>query len=407
MVTPTQNTAQVAATQNVSPAPVSTPPRIGVGAAPSSLAPSPKSDFDFEGLLQKIQHYASSLFSYALSLFAKVKETVLSWLSSLSEEASGPSVGSIGNTEWVILPSQVSTPPAPANDPFDALPLTPTDQRKIHTLIHNMGTLSLPRLFTMQSEMKRIGDDIQNVHPLRFLGYIFQHPQLPNNMETISNNPFKWSPFIQGLAENFNRDASNLPECKIGFARTLNINPADIEPFFASSNWEGMVKFLIEVKTGKRQSEWAPSSPPPVNAAPAPSTTAASTEAASALLSDLTLDPAHLQTLRSIFDTYRKTNTVILKFDDRGLEEQWATLDKCHPLKLLSAIHADEPMKNQIKALRDSYFKGANSSWPSHPSLRNSPRPRSSPTLTTLSGSAAKATQQQNFLSKIRAGSKL
>ena len=70
-------------------------------------------------------------------------------------------------------------------EPFYSLSLTSKDQERIFKLISNMGTLSWPKLLLKKREMEKIGDQIDSVHPMRFLGAIFSNPHLAQCMQSI------------------------------------------------------------------------------------------------------------------------------------------------------------------------------------------------------------------------------
>jgi hypothetical protein len=167
-------------------------------------------------------------------------------------------------------------------------------------------------------EMQRIGVELEKVPPLRFIEYIFKHPTLPKDMESISKSDLTWKPFVNGFGEKMRREAATIPLCLPGFARSLNVNLADIGPFIRSSNWNGLLRFLIDVKLKRRVSVFA--QPPSV-----PGTTTTTPPAATTPLTTTTVTPADVTVTTAV--TTLETTTItpptppqVLRIADLPLE---------------------------------------------------------------------------------------
>ncbi|MBS0604370.1 MAG: hypothetical protein JSS60_04940 [Verrucomicrobia bacterium] len=398
-------TASTALPTPTNPSPRPTP--IGVGASSSSITP-PDTDPSKTDYWESIKGYAASFSEFLRNLVLGAVEGIRSALgavagwfgSSAAETPAEPSVN------WE-LPAETTqqrpTPQAhsPVADPFSDLPITSSHRQKIYTLIHTMGTTSAPMLLFKKAELEQIGVDIQNVHPLKFLDYIFRHPSLPRDMASLAESSLKWNPFVGGLSEKLRREASTLPGCKTGFARSLNVSLSDLEPFFARSDWDGLVKFLIDVKTGKKTSVWAepaptpgattttitpPPTPNPVTTTIVPLTTttgsgatttdltaATTTTAAAGItltppqllhISDLPFDADDDRILTALVTNYAEHRRAWLLWNRSALNLQWDHLGARHPLKLLAALYSKPALMTHIQTLSSywgtkSLFMGA------------------------------------------------
>ena len=143
-----------------------------------------------------------------------------------------------------IPPTNIS---AIADVSYDELACTQEDREKIAFLITTMGENGKIALLFKARELRRIGDEILHVHPLRFLGVVFSNPILINHMREIYNDYFKWNEFIDGLGTSLtaqaNRDKLN---CYLNdFSKEINILPDNMKHFIAAREWERFVLFLM------------------------------------------------------------------------------------------------------------------------------------------------------------------
>ncbi|KPK32558.1 MAG: hypothetical protein AMS24_03875 [Chlamydiae bacterium SM23_39] len=116
---------------------------------------------------------------------------------------------------------------------------------KLIILIGSHGKISL--LMHHQKEARKLGKELEHVHPLQFLGCIFSNKKLKPYMEDIDNDFFKWSNFIKGLSTNLEHEyiKNNLIKYLDDFAKEINIPREYIESYIKNRDWKGLVKFLI------------------------------------------------------------------------------------------------------------------------------------------------------------------
>lgn len=130
---------------------------------------------------------------------------------------------------------------------FYQLELTKEDRHNIRKLIKNMADLDLWELFKRVREMKKLGQKIRKVHPLRFLGYIFSNYELKNRLIKIRQSPFKWNKFMNGLKERLSLEAhqKNLLKYVSGFSQLVNRHPVEVWDYIHFRDWDRFVLFLM------------------------------------------------------------------------------------------------------------------------------------------------------------------
>jgi len=153
---------------------------------------------------------------------------------------------------------------------FASLKLKPEEEETIYTLVHQICTMNAANLFFDRKNLNDQGDKVRHVHPLKSLEYIFSHKDLPKELEGLKNdrwNYLTWDRFITDTTNSLKAQAATLSIYKTDFARSLEINLADIDHLlshdFANSSkntnyfyCETLVMALIQIKTGKKQSQW-------------------------------------------------------------------------------------------------------------------------------------------------------
>lgn len=393
-----------------SPAATFTP--IGIGFHPTILAPS--AEAAQRGAWKKIVRYCESFSEFFRKILIKVMESlhmglgvVIEWVGGKPKNLDTPPSAQ-PDLSWQLPQESPPLPAAPMNavsDPFREIPITPPEQQNIYTIVNTLGQ-GLWASGKRAKELQRRGEQIDHVHPLKFLEYIFKHSELPQDLEKISNNRLNrltWASFIAGITRNMNRDQESLPELKVGFARSLNVSLAELEPFFARSDWDGMIRLLIDVKTGKRSSVFVEPSPstfsttipesplPPATSLPltvvepsgpvvtstpvlpviavepplppADSTAFFSAETATPLpttqlpewqIADLQFEASDEQALSELITTYSQTGPLgLVRLALPSAQAKWKQIGKCHPLKVLSHLYSQPGLIGQLDAFQN------------------------------------------------------
>lgn len=130
---------------------------------------------------------------------------------------------------------------------FHHLNVTQQERDKIFKLISNMGTLPWPKLLLKKNAMEKLGDDIDHVHPMRFLGVIFSNPHLKYCMGEVEKSGLKWGRFIKGLSKKMkkNHEMGNILPHITGFAEETGVDPDQCYEYLIKKDYEGFVRYLI------------------------------------------------------------------------------------------------------------------------------------------------------------------
>lgn len=134
-----------------------------------------------------------------------------------------------------------------AIDAYYALPLTERQEREITTIVHAMGRDSIGKLLWKKKDLERMGRHIDNVHPLRFLGFIFKRPDLAEDVRTFRHSFFTWNQFIGGCKRKLilNNRTNNLKKYVPGFCHELGIDQKVIMHKINERDWDGLVDSLL------------------------------------------------------------------------------------------------------------------------------------------------------------------
>lgn len=129
---------------------------------------------------------------------------------------------------------------------------TPVLQNEKEDLAYITTTLarsSLPSLATSKSSLKKAGDRIDHLHPLRFLMTIFTDEELKANISAIRSRGWVWDKFYSGLEGSLKEEArkNNMNnEFVVDFANIIGINVSLIQPAIQEKRWKEFVNLLID-----------------------------------------------------------------------------------------------------------------------------------------------------------------
>lgn len=128
--------------------------------------------------------------------------------------------------------------------------VTQSEKNDIGYIVKTLGNSSLKSIWNQEKDLKKAGDRINHVHPLRFLMTVFTDEELKVGIRNIRNRGGKvWDNFIKGLKESLVEEAqrSNMkPEYIQDFAKVVGINPSLLLPSVQASRWGDFVDVLID-----------------------------------------------------------------------------------------------------------------------------------------------------------------
>ena len=138
--------------------------------------------------------------------------------------------------------------PADTQDPFYQLPLLEEDKKNIQIIIKTMAEKGLVKLLLERRYLEKKGDQVNYIHPLRFIGYIFSDEKLKNCMRQIKTSRFKWNEFIKGFSRRMDEEYTldNLIRFIPEFVEQVHVqHPERIESFIRKKSWEEFVADLL------------------------------------------------------------------------------------------------------------------------------------------------------------------
>jgi hypothetical protein len=142
------------------------------------------------------------------------------------------------------------SPTVGGSDPYTRLPITEGEAQIIWEIIDTLAEKSIIQLGFMQGEMKRKGQLVNHVHPLKFLGTIFTNPHLKTCMKEVRTSYLKWTGFLGGLSGRLEQEykRGNLMSHVPGFCVATHANPDQVAAFLQKKEWEKLVKYLLKLE---------------------------------------------------------------------------------------------------------------------------------------------------------------
>lgn len=133
---------------------------------------------------------------------------------------------------------------------YKDLVCTEKDKAKIYEIVTTVSRHTKLSLWPKSGHLNELGAQIGHVHPLKFLGTIFSHPELKACMPDIIDDYFKRSKFMAGLGTNLTKEADKgklMPYLQ-DFSTEVGHHPHNtpiIQSHFESREWESLVRFLM------------------------------------------------------------------------------------------------------------------------------------------------------------------
>lgn len=145
--------------------------------------------------------------------------------------------------------SIIKKPPVKVTEPsYKDLVCTESQKACIYEIISTMADNSKLSLLFKQNHLKSLGDQISDVHPMKFLSTIFSDYYLKICMINIWNDHFKRNGFLDGLGPSLTREMEKgkLLFHLADFGAEIGVSEEAMRPYFESQDWENLVAFLIQ-----------------------------------------------------------------------------------------------------------------------------------------------------------------
>jgi len=137
-----------------------------------------------------------------------------------------------------------------ASESYTSLAITDQEAKAISEIVTILGKPRWGKYLYLAAKtfyLKEKGVEADNVHPLRFIGYICSDPKLKDYLGNIKNDSWIWPQFIGPLGEALEKRAKNesLSPYLQGFAEELHVDPKRVEAYINEKNFDGFVDYLI------------------------------------------------------------------------------------------------------------------------------------------------------------------
>lgn len=124
------------------------------------------------------------------------------------------------------------------------------EKKDIRYIITTLANDSLASIGTSRSSLKKAGERIDHIHPLRFLVTAFSDEELKVGIHAIrSRGGLVWDEFSSGLIKSLKEESSRQniqPEFIQDFAAQLGLNTSLIVPPIQESRWKDLINLLID-----------------------------------------------------------------------------------------------------------------------------------------------------------------
>lgn len=130
---------------------------------------------------------------------------------------------------------------------WDPAKLEDWEKEAISEIFTTMAEKSVPALIFETFRLTRLGESIEHIPPLQFLGFLMTDAYLKDCIRSISTSYFKWPPFMEGLQTNMEKELkagrlfSDLPH----FAKLVGSDLAKLKYYCERHKWEEFVKSML------------------------------------------------------------------------------------------------------------------------------------------------------------------
>ncbi len=139
---------------------------------------------------------------------------------------------------------------------YDKLPVTDAEVQIIYQIIDTVGTTNALFLAPKYFELKELGNKVQHVHPLKFLGVVLTNPHLKQCLINMEESNLKWKGFLSGSGKTPGFIAkcereyarNNFAPYIVGFCQTVKAHPDQVRMLIEKKEWEKLARMLVKLE---------------------------------------------------------------------------------------------------------------------------------------------------------------
>lgn len=147
-----------------------------------------------------------------------------------------------------MLPLYAAPKEGPRRD-YNILP-TEQDKQNIKYIVKTLSTTSLLKLKGQEGALKKVGDRIDHVHPLRFLEVLFSNEEMKAYAHAVRGRTFfVWGEFFGGLKNSLQEESvrGNMTDAQIAqFSKNVGVPVASVQGLIKNRQWQQLYDTLLK-----------------------------------------------------------------------------------------------------------------------------------------------------------------
>lgn len=133
---------------------------------------------------------------------------------------------------------------------YASLAMTDKEKEGVREIVTILGKPRWAKYLYLAAKtfyLREKGDEVDNVHPLRFIGFICADPKLRGYLANIKEDSWIWPQFIGPLGEALHKKAqkNELDPFLSGFSEELHVEPSRVKTYIFDKNFDGLVDYLL------------------------------------------------------------------------------------------------------------------------------------------------------------------
>jgi hypothetical protein len=123
-----------------------------------------------------------------------------------------------------------------------------SEQEDLAHIVRTLATSSWGKLLTMRSSLKKFGDRIDHLHPLRFWQFLFSSEEMKGYIHAMRDRKKIWKEFTSDCCDTLNEESERnnfRAEYIADFSNSLGVNASDIGNAIEQKKWNTFFDLLI------------------------------------------------------------------------------------------------------------------------------------------------------------------